>query len=93
MNSGVQNLETVLYSPQSQQHLVPLGPRIIHQSNKTHKTIDTEDIVKRCLAQDDGTIITEKKKTTEHEEIFDRDLPKKDDKSIGSREKINTTVS
>ncbi|XP_055913998.1 uncharacterized protein LOC129947460 isoform X2 [Eupeodes corollae] len=93
VNSGAENIETILYSPESQKQLVPTGPRIIQQSTKGHKTIDTEDIQQRSLAQADGTLVTEKKNTTEHEEIFDEELPEKDDNSTGSKEKIFTTES
>ncbi|XP_055846479.1 uncharacterized protein LOC129912297 isoform X2 [Episyrphus balteatus] len=93
VNSGAENIETILYSPESQKQLVPTGPRVIQQSTKGHKTIDTEDIQQRSLAQADGTLVTEKKNTTEHEEIFDEELPEKDDNSTGSKEKIFTTES
>ena len=55
--------------------------------------VDTEDFQKRCLAQDDGTLVTEQKKTTEHQEFYDQPLPEKDDNSTGSQEQIVTTVS
>lgn len=42
----------------------------------------------KCIKQSDGTLVTEKKKTTEHEEIIDKDLPDGDNQSTGSREKI-----
>lgn len=44
------------------------------------------------MAQPDGTLVTEKKKTTEHEELFDEDLPEKDDNSTGSRERVDQKV-
>lgn len=68
------------------------GPRIVHQSTKAHKTVDTEDVDLKCLAQPDGTLVTEKKKTTEHEELFDEDLPEKDDNSTGSQERVDQKV-
>lgn len=75
-----------------QRQLVPIGPRIVHQSTKAHKIVDTEDTDLKCLAQPDGTLVTEKKKTTEHEELFDEDLPEKDDNSTGSRERVDQKV-
>lgn len=93
VNSGVDNLEEVLYSPEHQQQLVPLGPRLVRQSVEAHKTIDTEDTEQKSSVKPDGTIVTEKKKTTEHEEIFDEELPEKDDQSTGSREKVTQTES
>lgn len=65
----------------------------MHHSTKAHKTIDTEDTDLRCLAQPDGTLVTEKKQTTEHEELIDQDLPEKDDNSTGSRERVEHKVS
>lgn len=42
----------------------------------------------KCIRQSDGTLVTEKKKTTEHEDIIDKDLPDGDNQSTGSQEKI-----
>jgi len=92
VNSGAENIKTILLSPEAQRALVPIGPKLVHQSTKTHKTIDTEDIDQKCLAKPDGTLVTEKKKTTEHEELFDEDLPDADDKSTGSQEKVEHKV-
>lgn len=65
------------------------GPKLIQHTTNTHKTIDTEDTELKCLVQPDGTLVTEKKKTTEHEDIIDEDLPDNaDNQSTGSREKI-----
>lgn len=67
---------------------MPLGPKLVKQTINKHTTIDTEDIDLKCLQQPDGTLITEKKKTTEHEDIIDEDLPDGDNRSSGSQEKI-----
>lgn len=40
------------------------------------------------MRQSDGTLVTEKKKTTEHEDILDEDVPDGDNQSSGSQEKI-----
>lgn len=95
VTSGVENVEEVLFSPDSQKQLIPAGPRVIADKTKSFKTIDTEDVVKRSLAQEDGKIITEQKKTTEHEIIVDKQLSDDDDgaKSTGSQERIKTIVS
>ncbi|XP_036319076.1 uncharacterized protein LOC118733675 [Rhagoletis pomonella] len=90
VNSGVENLQEVLLAAEDHKQLVPLGPRIIANTTKSFKTIDSEDIEKRCLLQADGKLVTESKKTTEHEVIVDRELPEEDDHSTGSREKIET---
>jgi hypothetical protein len=76
-----------LLSPESKQQLVPLGPKLIKQTVNKHKTIDTEDIELKCIRQADGTLVTEKKKTTEHEDILDEDVPDGDNRSSGSQEK------
>ncbi|XP_067640154.1 uncharacterized protein chas isoform X2 [Eurosta solidaginis] len=90
VNSGVENLQEVLLAAENQKQIVPFGPRIIANKTKSFKTIDSEDLEKRCLLQADGKIVTESKKTTEHEVIVDRELPEEDDLSTGSREKIET---
>lgn len=83
----------MLLSPEIQKQLVPVGPRLIHHSTKARKTIDTENTDLKCLAKPDGTLVTEKKQTTEHEELIDDELPEADDHSTGSRERIDHTVS
>ncbi|KNC30514.1 hypothetical protein FF38_04471, partial [Lucilia cuprina] len=88
VTSGVENVEEVLLSPEYQKQLVPRGPRIVADKTKSYKTIDSENVQKRSLAQDDGKIITESKKTTEHEVIVDDELS--DNKSIESTEQIKT---
>uniref|UniRef100_A0A1B0D367 Uncharacterized protein n=1 Tax=Phlebotomus papatasi TaxID=29031 RepID=A0A1B0D367_PHLPP len=94
-NSGVDNIKDVLYSPESRQQLVPIGSRVVHQSSKSHKVVDTEDTDLQCRAQPDGTLVTEKKRTTEHEELFDEDVPAEEDDrlSTGSHEKVTTKES
>lgn len=92
INSGVGNIQEALLSPEAQKQLVPTGPKLIHHSTKARKTIDTEDTDLKYSAQPDGTLVTEKKQTTEHEEFHDDELPKEDDKSIGVRERIEQTV-
>lgn len=88
INSGSKNIEKILLSPESKLQLVPLGPKLIKQTVNKHKTVDTEDTELKCIRQPDGTLVTEKKKTTEHEDILDEDLPDGDNQSSGSREKI-----
>ncbi|XP_061400036.1 uncharacterized protein LOC133335755 [Musca vetustissima] len=91
VTSGVENVEEVLFSPDSQKQLVPTGPRVVANKTKSFKTIDSEDVVKRSLAQEDGKIITEQKKTTEHEIIVDKELSDDDEaKSTGSQERVKT---
>jgi hypothetical protein len=61
---------------------------LIKQTVDKHTTIDTEDTELKCIRQPDGTLVTEKKKTTGHEDIVDKDLPDGDNQSAGSQEKI-----
>lgn len=68
------------------------GPKVLKQTTKSQKTVDTEDTELKFLAQTDGTLVTEKKKTNQHEEFVDGDLPDADDLSAGSREKVEHTV-
>lgn len=89
----MENIATVLFSEEAQRQLVPLGPRIVSETYKSNKVIDSEDVETKYLAQHDGTLVTEQKKTTQHEEEHDDEIPDADDKSTGSREKIDHTVS
>ncbi|XP_055371501.1 probable WRKY transcription factor protein 1 [Condylostylus longicornis] len=93
VNSGAQNLEDILYSEKNKLNIATTGPRIVHQSTKSHKIVDSEDINQKSLVKSDGTLITEKKKTTEHEEIFDKDSPDNDDSSYKNHADINTIES
>ncbi|XP_063706447.1 uncharacterized protein LOC134835499 [Culicoides brevitarsis] len=93
INSGVENVAAVLFSEEAQRQLVPQGPRVVSETYNSNKVIDSEDIETKYLAQKDGTTITEQKKTTQHEEEYDDEIPEADDKSTGSREKIDHTES
>lgn len=42
VNSGSENIEKILLSPESKLQLVPLGPKLIKQTVNKHKTVDTE---------------------------------------------------
>lgn len=75
VNSGQEKITDLLFNAEAQQQLVPTGPRIVHQSSNLHKTVDTEDSELKCLAQPDGKLVTEQKKTYEHEEVHEEDLP------------------
>ena len=90
MESG-KNLKAELTSA-TRQLVQPTGPTIIQQTRKSHKTIDTEDTDLKCSAQPDGTLVTEKIKTVQHEEILEDDLPEKDD-NLDNGEHIEETVS
>lgn len=93
INSGVENIQEALLSPEAQKQLQPTGPRVVHHSTKARKTIDTENTDLKYSAKPDGTLVTEKIQTTEHEEFCDDELPEKDDHSTGSRERVEHKVS
>lgn len=94
VNSGVENIQEVLLSPEAQRQLIPSGPRLVHYSTKARKIVDTEDTDLKYSAQPDGTLVTEKRQTTEHEEFNDNELPEEeDDHSVGDRERVETKVS
>uniref|UniRef100_A0A1A9WAP7 Uncharacterized protein n=1 Tax=Glossina brevipalpis TaxID=37001 RepID=A0A1A9WAP7_9MUSC len=90
VNSGLDNVEEVLLSSELQKDSIPAGKRIIGNTTKSYKIIDSEDIQKRSLAQKNGKIITEQKKETEHEVIVDRELSDTEKLSVTSHENIKT---
>lgn len=92
VKSGVENIKEALFSPEAQQQLVPTGPRLLSHTTKARKTIDTENTDLKYLAKPDGTLVTERKQTTEHEEIHDDPLAEEDDHSTGSREHVEHKV-
>lgn len=92
INSGVENIQEALLSPEAQKQLISTGPRLVGHTTKARKTIDTEDTDLKYSAQPDGTLVTEKRQTTEHEEFHDNELPEEDDHSTGSRERIEQKV-
>lgn len=50
----------------------------MQQSVSTRKVIDSEDTDIRQLAKPDGTLVTEKEQTRQHEELVDDALPEPD---------------
>nr|XP_050868015.1 uncharacterized protein LOC127072035 isoform X2 [Vespula vulgaris] len=56
------------------------GPRIVQHTTRSNKVIDTEKTLEKQELKSDGLIVTEKKKTVEHEEINDDEVP--DDGSV-----------
>ena len=65
--------------------LVSTSPRVVHQSSKTHKVVDTEDTQELSQLEQDGRLVTETRRTTEHEETHDKEEPD-DDKASHSEE-------
>jgi hypothetical protein len=50
-------------------------PKVVHQSSKCHKVVDTEDTEELSQVQGDGRLVTETRRTTEHEEVLDKEEP------------------
>ncbi|XP_066998376.2 uncharacterized protein chas isoform X2 [Anabrus simplex] len=59
----------------NQQVVSTTGPRVVHQATKSHKVIDTEDSQELSQLQPDGRLVTETRRTTEHEEVHDTEEP------------------
>ncbi|XP_065155218.1 uncharacterized protein chas isoform X3 [Atheta coriaria] len=76
VNSGRKDVRSVLRAREAGKTLVSTGPRLIRDTNKSNKVTDTEETRELSSVQADGKIITETQRTTEHEELDDRELPK-----------------
>jgi hypothetical protein len=77
-------------SPQhdDSKELVSSTPKIVHQSSRSHKVVDTEDTEELNQLREDGRLVTETRRTTEHEEIRDKEEP--DDEKGGHSEEEET---
>ncbi|XP_051163999.1 putative uncharacterized protein DDB_G0277255 isoform X2 [Leptopilina boulardi] len=61
---------------ESSKQLAPqTGPRVVHHTTRSNKVVDTETTLERSELKANGQIVTEKKKTIEHEEIKDDEVP------------------
>ncbi|XP_033342738.2 chascon [Megalopta genalis] len=58
------------------------GPRVVQHTTKSNKVIDTEKTLEKKELKPDGLIVTERKRTVEHEEIKDDEVPAKEDASV-----------
>ncbi|XP_071627478.1 uncharacterized protein Chas isoform X1 [Temnothorax longispinosus] len=77
---------------ESSKQLAPqsAGPRVIQHTTRSNKVIDTEKTLEKKELKADGLIVTEKKRTVEHEEIKDDEVPddgKNDDDDEASETK------
>lgn len=68
--------------------LVSSTPKVVHQSSRSHKIVDTEDTEELSQLHEDGRLVTETRRTTEHEEIRDKEEP--DDEKGGHSEEEET---
>ncbi|XP_058830867.1 uncharacterized protein LOC131689633 isoform X2 [Topomyia yanbarensis] len=75
INSGVDDIRELLLSEEARLELAPSGPQLVSHSTKSRKVIDSEDTDVQLSARLDGTLVTEKTQTRQHEVLFDDDLP------------------
>lgn len=68
--------------------VVTSTPKVVHQSSRSHKVVDTEDTEELCQLEKDGRLVTETRRTTEHEEIRNKEEP--DDETRGHSEEEET---
>ncbi|XP_015116780.1 muscle M-line assembly protein unc-89 isoform X2 [Diachasma alloeum] len=71
----------------SRQVAVNTGPRIVQHKTKSNKVIDTEKTLERKEFKPDGAIVTETKKSVEHEEIGDVEAPEGEGNEPGETRK------
>lgn len=65
----------VALAESSKQLASQTGPRVVQHTTKSNKVIDTEKTLERKELKPDGLIVTERKRTVEHEEIKDDEVP------------------
>ncbi|XP_052900896.1 uncharacterized protein LOC128307197 isoform X2 [Anopheles moucheti] len=82
INSGVDDIRELLLSEKARTEQTPTGPQLVQQSISSRKVIDSEDTDIRQLAKPDGTLVTEKEQTRQHEELYDDELPETDEQRL-----------
>ncbi|XP_012239144.1 uncharacterized protein LOC100746057 [Bombus impatiens] len=65
----------VALAESSKQLASQTGPRVVQHTTKSNKVIDTEKTLEKKELKADGLIVTERKRTVEHEEIKDHEVP------------------
>ncbi|CAK9814901.1 hypothetical protein ANTPLA_LOCUS8382 [Anthophora plagiata] len=65
----------VALAESSKQLASQTGPRVVQHITKSNKVIDTEKTLEKKELKPDGLIVTERKRTVEHEEIKDDEIP------------------
>ncbi|XP_052865104.1 uncharacterized protein LOC128271560 [Anopheles cruzii] len=78
VRSGVGgDIRELLLSEKARAELSPPSgqPQIVQHTVQTKKVIDREDTDIRQLVKPDGTLVTEKQQTRQHEEVHDDELP------------------
>nr|XP_022916300.1 uncharacterized protein LOC111426154 isoform X2 [Onthophagus taurus] len=74
VKTGEQDLRRVLRTI-DKSGTISTGPRLIRDTNKSKKVTDTEETRQLSSIREDGRIVTETERTTEHEELKDDELP------------------
>lgn len=69
-NRGGGDLRVALAAESTKQVAPRTGPRIVQHTTRSNKVIDTEKTLEKQELKSDGLIVTEKKKTVEHEEVY-----------------------
>uniref|UniRef100_A0A2M4A1P8 Uncharacterized protein n=1 Tax=Anopheles triannulatus TaxID=58253 RepID=A0A2M4A1P8_9DIPT len=75
ISSGVGDVRELLLSDRYRSELTSTGPQIVQHSINSRKVTDSEETNIRQLAKQDGTLVTEKQQTRQHEELYDDELP------------------
>ncbi|XP_050512270.1 uncharacterized protein LOC114328063 isoform X4 [Diabrotica virgifera virgifera] len=75
VSSGKTDIRKVLRTQEGNHQVVSTGPRLVLDTKKSKKTTDTEDTRELSAVREDGKIVTETQRTTEHEEVNDDELP------------------
>ncbi|XP_049529714.1 uncharacterized protein LOC125948075 isoform X1 [Anopheles darlingi] len=75
ISSGVGDVRELLLSDRCRSELSPTGPQIVQHSINSRKVTDSEETNIRQLAKQDGTLVTEKQQTRQHEELYDDEIP------------------
>ncbi|XP_053678544.1 uncharacterized protein LOC128728920 [Anopheles nili] len=89
INSGVDDIRELLLSEKARTELTPTGPQLVQQSVSSRKVIDSEDTDIRQLARPDGTLVTEKQQTRQHEELHDDELPEPDEPRLPGYDQVD----
>ncbi|XP_072394305.1 uncharacterized protein chas isoform X3 [Diabrotica undecimpunctata] len=75
VSSGKTDIRKVLRTQEGNHQVVSTGPKLVLDTKKSKKTTDTEDTRELSAVREDGKIVTETQRTTEHEEVKDDELP------------------
>lgn len=92
INSGVEDIREAILSPEARKALVSTGPVLVREAFESKKVVDSEDTSTKYKKQDDGTLVTEKTRTTAHEEFHDGERPENEPDSAIERVEHNVSL-